>query len=470
MGSSLNWSLITLLVLFLSACSTNKSNDFTEKALSTSENLVDKHPLWESFEDENTLHNGTALKLTDLIDLPELIPLIQYAHTNNPNILQDALSVEIQSENVKTNQKNSQPTLAANVNTNKSKGSDLTFTPSVTIRWEADLWQKLALEEKVSVSLYQQNLASLKAAQNSLSAKIIKNWLQQVYQQRIIDINTQRVDLLEKNAGLVLKQFKNGLGSLEDKNTAQTASEKAKSTLLNDKENLAITQRTLNLYLGLTDSQSNKPASLISKQYPEVISPLSVFGVQNLQGRPDLRAAFISIKINELTTDIAYKALLPSFSLQASLTNSSRSLRDALFTSPVWSLLGQLSAPLFQQGQLKSNIKIAELKTAQAYQNYKEALSNALFEVENAVSLEKTLEGRQLSIQNALNSSRKSLQQYQKKYRSGLVDLSDLINAQQNTFNLEAELESLLLLRLSNRIDLGLALGLGSPTVFGETK
>ena len=70
-----------------------------------------------------------------------------------------------------------------------------------------------------------------------IPAKIIKNWLQQVYQQRIIDINTQRVDLLEKNSLLVLKQFKSGLGSLEDKNTAQTASEKAKSTLSNDKEN-----------------------------------------------------------------------------------------------------------------------------------------------------------------------------------------------------------------------------------------
>ncbi|MCZ2720677.1 TolC family protein [Marinomonas sp. 15G1-11] len=466
MKTPVKWYSFIIASFFLSACSSNSSNTLTEKAHSSTTEILENHYLWDDeaeYDDENN-----NKKLTDLIDLPELIPLIQFAHANNPNLLQDALTAEIQSQRVKSTQNNTQPTLDANVNANKSEGSNLTFNPSVTVRWEADLWQKLALEEKVSVHLYQQNLVSLEAAQDSLSAKIIKNWLQQVYQQRIIDINTQRVDLLEKNSLLVLKQFKSGLGSLEDKNTAQTASEKAKSTLSNDKENLAITKRTLSLYLGLSDSLDMLPERLISKDYPDIISPLSKFGLQDLQGRPDLRSAFINIKINELNTDISYKALLPSFNLQASLSNTDSSLKNALFTSPVWSLLGQLSAPIFQQGQLKTNIKIAELKTAQAYQNYREVLSNALFEVENAISLESSLESRQKHIENALNNSRKSLQQYRKKYRSGLVDLSNLINAQENTFNLEAELEGLLFQRLSNRIDLGLALGLSGATVLGD--
>ena len=51
--------------------------------------------------------------------------------------------------------------------------------------------------------------------------------------------------------------------------------------------------------------------------------------------------------------------------------------------------------------------------------------------------------------------------QYQQKYRKGLVPLLDLLNVQQQTFDLQAQLDDLIFQRLSNRIDLGLALGLG---------
>ncbi|EAP94443.1 hypothetical protein V12B01_11115 [Vibrio splendidus 12B01] len=55
----------------------------------------------------------------------------------------------------------------------------------------------------------------------------------------------------------------------------------------------------------------------------------------------------------------------------------------------------------------------------------------------------------------------RSFTSYEEKYRQGLVDIFDLLTVQQQTYDLEAQLTQTIYNRLVNRIDLGLALGLG---------
>ena len=127
----------------------------------------------------------------------------------------------------------------------------------------------------------------------------------------------------------------------------------------------------------------------------------------------------------------------------------------------MWSLLGQLTAPLFQGGELRAATEIAELNTAYSYQSYRETLLTAINEIEQTLSLETTLDIQQQHIRQALKNSQNSLEQYQRSYRNGLVDILDLLAVQQQTYDLEAQLDDLIYQQLSNRINLGLALGLG---------
>ena len=50
---------------------------------------------------------------------------------------------------------------------------------------------------------------------------------------------------------------------------------------------------------------------------------------------------------------------------------------------------------------------------------------------------------------------------YTERYRQGSVSLIDLLNIQQQTFSLQAQVTQLKYEKLNNRISLGLALGLG---------
>ena len=176
--------------------------------------------------------------------------------------------------------------------------------------------------------------------------------------------------------------------------------------------------------------------------------------------RPDLLAAYAAIQAASARTEVAYKDLLPSLNLQAVLEDVSSSPRASLFTSPVWSLLGQLTAPLYQGGQLRAEAEISELDTAIAYQQYRDTLLNAVTEIEQALSQEQALLKRQQHIETALASAENNLQQYQANYRSGLFTILDLLTVQQQTYDLQAQLDDLIYQRLLNRISLGLALGL----------
>ena len=121
--------------------------------------------------------------------------------------------------------------------------------------------------------------------------------------------------------------------------------------------------------------------------YPQVVTPLADLPDQTLQRRPDLQAAYFAIEAADLRTSVAYKDLLPSISLEAAFEDLSDSPQSLLLTDPVWALLGQLSAPLFQGGKLKSAAEVAELQTAQSYQSYRETLLEAIMEVDNALSM-----------------------------------------------------------------------------------
>jgi hypothetical protein len=55
---------------------------------------------------------------------------------------------------------------------------------------------------------------------------------------------------------------------------------------------------------------------------------------------------------------VAYKDLLPSIDLQATLEDIARNPADTLLTDPVWSLLTKLTAPLLQETSMQAQFLI----------------------------------------------------------------------------------------------------------------
>ncbi|MGJ8646424.1 MAG: TolC family protein [Marinomonas colpomeniae] len=443
-----------LLSLMLVACSSSETRknyaDLAQDELDIVSNKKDAQ--WHELD-----NIAPVSYLTDLIQDPQLDSLIKRALEANPSLKKTQLTLQASLWSIKSQKGESLPNVEAGFSAGKSEGSTASYEADVSISWELDLWRKLALSEEASEKSLASDEALYQASRDTLVANVIKSWLAMTANYRAIEIEKKRLALLDANEKLIVKRFKNGLGDLEELDESRTSTSQSKSDLVEYQEILAIEIRNLELYLGTSDTLDITP----NAEYPNVSLSLNGLPNQTLHRRPDLKAAYLDIEAADLNTSVAYKDMLPSISLSATLSETAESPMKALFGSPIWSLLGQLTQPLFNGGQLKAAAEIAKLETAQAFQNYRETLLTAVNEVESALGQERVLGLQTSHIRDALISSKKNLSQYEKKYRTGLVELSDLINAQTTTFDLEAQLDDIIFQHLSNRVDLGLALGLG---------
>ncbi|MCM2679624.1 TolC family protein [Echinimonas agarilytica] len=458
------YSIIAVMMTTLLGCASTSDSDFATQAsnsqIQSIELLVEKYQ--QSTPDSSDLEPN---QITDLVNVPELDEYLSTAFTHSPSLQQSILALKIAYAQEGIRFADQLPTVNAGLSRQYAEDSEDHYNADLTVSWELDLWQRLADITAASGKDIAATQANLQNAQALLAANVMRGWLEISVNQQLLKIEQRRLDILSNNETLVLERYRVGLGTLEELDNAKTSTASSRATLAQYQENLAQSQRSLVLLTGEWNSEAS--AITVAERFPQIINPLDSMSVQDLSGRPDLQQAFFNIEAEGLRTDAAYKAMLPSFSLSASLQDMAETPSQALFSNPLWSALGSISAPLFQGGKLKANAEIAELTTEQAYWTYQETLLNAVNEVENAIGQESALAKQQHHLNDALSSAQRSVVSYEEKYRQGLVDIFDLLTVQQQAYDVEALLTNTTYLRLLNRIDLGLALGLGT-TGLGE--
>lgn len=446
----MNCALLAMTIVGLVGCSSSSDKDFQELAKQSLKQQI----IWNAEQPKAV----EVIQLTELMNIPELDILIKQAMENNPSLQQTLMALKIIYAQRDATNSGRIPSLTAGYDANKVEDSNAQYSADLTVSWELDLWNQIGNETSAADKDIASSIATYQSATDTLAANIMRTWLQISLQKQLVDIEIQRLQVTENNESIILEKYRSGLGDLEDLDTAKTDSASTRSTLAEYTEELAQNQRSLSLLLGQLGGDKGFD---VSPEFPTVITPLVSFPEQDLSRRPDLQSAFYDLEAEELRTNAAYKALLPSISLSVVLSDAASSPTSALLTSPLWSLLGQLSAPIFDGGYLQSQAEISEMTAENAYWTYQETLLNAVNEVENTLGQEKSLAEQQRHLEDALDSAKRSFANYQEKYREGLVDITDLISVQTNGFDVKVKLTQVIYNRLVNRIDLGLALGLG---------
>ena len=330
---------------------------------------------------------------------------------------------------------------------------------SLDLSWEIDLWGRLRADAQAALADLQRSAADLRGAQLSMAGQTVKAWFAIAEARQQVTLSDATVGSFRASAEQVRERFEAGIRPALDLRLALLNLSNAEAVRDQRRQQLDSSARQLEVLLGRYAAGAlDQPSSL-----PDVT--LDVPGgipADLVARRPDLVAAERQVAAAAARFGVARKALLPGFTLTAATgtaTDTLRSLLDGNFG--IWSLLGNVVAPLWQGGRLRAQIDRAEAQLGEVLANYANTALVAYAEVETALAAEAFLADRVGHLTNAVEQARAAEQLAEERYRAGLDTYITVLDSQRSAVQAEGDLIAARRLRLENRVDLYLALGGG---------
>lgn len=152
-----------------------------------------------------------------------------------------------------------------------------------------------------------------------------------------------------------------------------------------------------------------------------------------LRRRPDVRAAERNLAAATADIGVAVADLYPKFSLTGLADLISTNLSN-LFSSDSLQFDGTAKAtfPLLDFGRRKGVVAQRKAQADQAYYQYQQTVLEALKDVEDALIRIRTEQQRNAELRGGLADAGRGLAAVDARYKSGLVDLTTVLGAQQS--------------------------------------
>jgi NodT family efflux transporter outer membrane factor (OMF) lipoprotein len=304
------------------------------------------------------------------------------------------------------------------------------YNASVSVSYALDLFggarrELEALRSQVDFQGYQ-----LEGAHIALTSNIITTAIQEASLRDQIRTTQEMVALMEKEVGLVERQFLLGGASRSDVLAQQAQLAQTRATLPPLELNLAQTRHRLAVLVGQLPSEAVLPEfELQGLQLPQDL-PVSLPS-SLVRQRPDVLASEALLHQASAQIGVATAAMFPQITLSGNYGSETSAGHD-LFTAgtSVWRLGAGLLQPLFHGGQLSAQRRAAIAAYDQAAAQYRETVLEAFQNVADVLrALE--LDADLLKAQSeAEASARESLDMTQKQFDLGAVNFLSLLDAQ----------------------------------------
>ena len=417
---------------------------------------------WRGEAEYDTVRDGWLAELGDA----ELSGLVDAAVQRNYQLAQLAADVEAAQQAVIISGAPRLPELSLSFDPSRrrviSNQFGITRTSSnfelgVDLGWEADVWGKLRdIEKQASLNLLAAQ-ARYEDNRRRLAGRVARAWFNVVGAGELLVLLRERLANLEEDLDIIESAYNQGLTGALDIYLARTITDQERARIAAQEQALAENRTALQLLLGDYPDGSLETV----KSLPVIEAPIPAGLPSELVGRrPDLQQAWMNLLAGDAAVAIAHKQRFPRITMVASANDVSSDLTSLLNgTTLAWSVLGNLTQPLFNAGRLKAQEQQARARLVQAENSYLERLYQAFSEVEDALSRNRSLQTRYrvtlAAEKNAVTGLTLAFEQYQR----GLVPYTTVLEAQRRAFDIQSGVIELRNQLLQNRISLHLALG-----------
>ncbi len=325
------------------------------------------------------------------------------------------------------------------------------------LSWEIDVWGRLLDETRASYKDAAAAYADLAGAELSIAARTAQAWFALIEAREQRELAERDVAARESNLRVTERRYERGVASSLDVRLSRSA-------LGSSQANLALRQRleleasrALEVLLGRYPS-----AELEATEALPLLPPLEGAGAPGdiLARRPDLVAAEARMNAAGLRARVARKELLPQFSLTSQVGTSGPAFADLIDARRLaGNLIGGVFQPLFQGGRLLYNSKRARAAAEAAVFSYVQTVLSAYEEAENAIAAETLLAAREDALRLAFEEAAAAEALTERRYSSGAATIFNLLDAQTRRISAESQYIQAKQQRVSNRVQLYLAIG-----------
>lgn len=370
---------------------------------------------------------------------PQLQALIDTALANNTNLLNAALNVKMVEAQLMAARLAFVPSFnfspQGTISSWDGNKSTKTYSLPINASWSIDLFGNL-LNQKRSA---QMALLATKDYQLVVKTNLISNVANMYYTLLMLDKQLELVNdmtQLTKDTWDMMKLQKE-LGRTKE-TSVQSAEANYYSVMAQAadlKRQIRETENSLSLLLG-QPAQTIARGDLESQSLPSSFS--TGVGIQMLNNRPDVHYAEMNLAQCFYDVNTARSKFYPNITISGSgaFTNSSGM---GIVNPGKWlfSAIGSLVQPIFQNGRLVANLKVAKAKQEQAFNTWQNAVLSAGSEVSNALVLYNSSAEKSSLEEKQIESLKKNVDYTKDLFNMGSSTYLEVITAQQSLLNVE---------------------------------
>ncbi|MDD2205075.1 MAG: TolC family protein [Bacteroidales bacterium] len=388
--------------------------------------------------------DSTRISWQDIFLDPTLKSLIQKGLDNNT----DLRIAQLQSEEAEASLRASKWAFAPSFSFSPQgtmsgtigSSTNYTYELPVSASWQIDIFGSLRNAKKRSQVQLESSKEYAQAVQTQLIGNIATYYYKLVLLDKQLAVYQETAENWRANVEVTKRLM--AAGQYNDAAVAQSEANYYSicSSVMDIEQQIKETENTVIQLLGdtlQTIARDTTFSAGISDFFSNGIS-LNVLAL-----RPDVMQAEQTFAAYFYAVGEAKSAFYPSLTLGGTLGWSNSS--GGLVLNPaswIWSALGSLTQPIFQQGKLRSQLKIAEAQQEEAKLSFQQTLLNAGIEVNNALSQVQSYgnrgvyyEQQVLSLKRAVTSTTALMKHGSNTYLEVLTAQQSLLSAQLTQLN-----------------------------------
>ncbi|MCC9624641.1 TolC family protein [Thalassospira sp. MA62] len=316
---------------------------------------------------------------------------------------------------------------------NGNRQDDVGFGAGIDLSWTADIWGGQDREEQVAEADYLQQVYLREDVYRTLIADIIRNYIELRGAQQRQALLRDSLDLQGQTRDYVQARLQTGLASELDLSRALAEVSDIQATMPTLQTNI---DRAINAISILTGAQPGTHRDLLldTRPLPEFnTSPPIGIPADLLRRRPDVRAAELDLISATAQIGVETATLYPELTLNGSLALGASGYGTGPIVQTALAAIGAvIDATLYDGGERRANITVAEENANQAFQTYRQTLLAAIEEVESAIYGYVGAVQQRDSLTESVQYHRNAFEQSRVRYEQGLSDFLDVLDSQRN--------------------------------------